>query len=386
MYITRNGRHCQKGVDRSSFSSVVKGDDVLSEWNIRETMKQLMAASGISGHEDRIAALIQDALVPFTTDVTIDRVGNLIAKVEGHGPAPRPSVLLAAHMDEIGLMVTKIEAGGFMRMINVGGVDPRTQVAQEVTVHTRTGDLVGIIGSKPPHLTSAAERGKAFPLTDLFIDLGLPEAVVREQVQIGDPVTIRRQSFELAYDRISGKAMDNRASVAAVFECLAELKTLAAAVDVYAVFTIQEERNRVGAGPAGYNVNPDLAIAIDVTFAQMPGTEPDSTFPLGSGPAIFFGPNGHRTITAGLEETARQLDMPHTREIIIGDSGTDAWSLQIQRAGIPTGLISIPLRYMHTSVETVCYQDIVNSGRLLAHYIAGIDRAYVEGLSCYLKD
>jgi endoglucanase len=362
------------------------GDDILSVLNIRETMKLLMEASGISGYEQGIAARLQEAFSHFTSDIRIDKLGNVIARVEGEGTGPRPTVLLAAHIDEIGLMVTKIEKNGFIRVTNVGGVDPRTQMAQEVLVHGRAGDYVGIFGSKPPHLTSMDERGKAASLEDMFIDIGMPEEMVRDKVRIGDTVTIRRTPLELQNDRISGKALDNRASVAAVLECLAELKRLKVGVDVLAVGTVQEERGRVGAGPVAYGLKPDIAIAIDVTFGDMPGAPDDSSFPLDGGPAILVGPNSHRKITAGLEETAKHLNIPYEMEFIQADSGTDAFALQIQGVGIPTSLVSIPLRYMHTSVETVCYRDIERAGKLLAHYIAGVDREYVEGLSCYLKD
>jgi len=358
----------------------------LSELNIRETMKQLMEASGVSGYEQGIASLLKEAFSHFTNDVRTDKLGNLIARVEGEGAGPRPSVLLAAHIDEIGLMVTKIEKGGFIRVTNIGGVDPRTQVAQEVVVHGRDGDYIGIFGSMPPHLTSMEERGKAAPLADLFIDIAMPEDMVRDKVRIGDTVTIRRTPFELKNDRISGKALDNRASVAAVLECLAELKRLKVGVDVLAVGTVQEERGRVGAGPVAYGLQPDIAIAIDVTFGDMPGAPDDSSFPLDGGPTILVGPNSHRRITADLEATAKQLNIPYELEYTQADSGTDAFALQVQRGGIPTSLVSIPLRYMHTSVETVCYRDIERAGKLLAHYIAGINREYVEGLSCYLKD
>jgi endoglucanase len=349
-------------------------------------MKALLADHGVSGHEQGIAAKFAEALAPFTSDIRIDKIGNLIARIEGDGAGPRPSVLLAAHMDEIGLMVTKIERGGFLRMTNIGGVDPRTQVAQEVYVHTRFGDYLGIIGSKPPHLTTQEERGKAAPLTDLFIDLGMPEELVREKVRVGDTVTIRREPLELQYDRIAAKSLDNRASVAAVLECLAELQRLRVGVDVYAVGTVQEERGRVGAGPAAFGVKPDIAIAIDVTFGVYAGAPDDANFPLDGGPTILFGPNGHQKITRSLAATADSLNMPYEYEFIQGDSSTDTHVLQVQHEGIATGLLSIPIRYMHTSVETVCYRDIERTGKLLAHFIAGIDRAYVEGLSCYLND
>jgi putative aminopeptidase FrvX len=357
----------------------------LSDLDIRATMKALLADHGVSGHEHGIAARFTEALAPFTTDIRIDKIGNLIARIEGDGEGPRPSVLLAAHMDEIGLMVTKIERGGFLRMTNIGGVDPRTQVAQEVLVHTRSGDYVGIIGSKPPHLTTPEERGKAAPLTDLFIDLGMPEQMVREKVRVGDTVTIRREPLELQYDRIAAKSLDNRASVAAVLECLAELQRLRCGVDVYAVGTVQEERGRIGAGPAAFGVKPDIAIAIDVTFGDYAGAPDDANFPLDGGPTILFGPNAHQKITKSLAETADSLNMPYEYEFIQGDSSTDTHLLQVQHEGIATGLLSIPIRYMHTSVETVCYRDIERTGKLLAHFIAGIDRAYVEGLSCYLN-
>ncbi|ASS77198.1 aminopeptidase [Tumebacillus algifaecis] len=349
-------------------------------------MKGLMAEWGIPGYEDRIAARLREALTPFTDDIRIDKIGNLIAKIEGKGTAPRKSVMLAAHMDEIGLMVTKIEPQGFLRVTRLGGVDPRTQVAQEVMVHTKSGDYVGIVGSKPPHLTSKEERDKAWSLDELFIDIGMPEEMVREKVSVGDPVTIRREPMELQFDRISGKALDNRASIASVLECVVELQNLEHSVDVYVVGTVQEERGRVGAGQAVYGVQPDIGIAIDVTFGEMPGSPSDATFPLGSGPAIAVGPNIHRKITKGLTETAERLEMAYTFEFLEDDTGTDAWVMQVQRAGVPTGLVSIPLRYMHTSVETVRYSDIQEVGKLLAHYIAGIDAEYVEGLSCYLKD
>lgn len=358
----------------------------MSNLNIRETMKELMSDWGISGYEQGVTRRLQEAMSHFTDQIRIDKLGNLIATVPGDGPSPRPSVMLAAHIDEIGLMVTKIEKDGFLRITNIGGVDARTQVAQEVVVHGRKGDYIGIVGSKPPHLTSPEERGKAAPLEDLFIDLGMPEEMVRENVRIGDPVTIRRTPFELQYDRVSGKSLDNKASVAAVLECLAELKRLKVGVDVIAVGTVQEERGRGGAGPAAFGIRPDVAIAIDVTFGDMPGAPDDASFPLDSGPAICVGPNIHRRLTADLVETAERLNMPYSKEFTQADTSTDAWVMQIQHESIPTGLVSIPLRYMHTSVETVCYRDIERVGKLLAHYIAGIDRAYVEGLSCYLRD
>lgn len=345
-----------------------------------------MADWGVSGYEGRITERFRKALTHFTDDIRVDKIGNLIATVKGEGPEPRPKVMLAAHMDEIGLMVTKIEADGFLRVTNVGGVDPRTQMAQECVVHGRDGDYIGIFGSKPPHLTSPDERGKSAPLEDMFIDLAMPEERVREKVRVGDIVTIRRRPVELAFDRISGKSLDNRASMAATLECLQELKRLRHQADVLVVGTVQEERGRLGAAPATFGIQPDIGIAIDVTFGDMPGAPDDASFPLDGGPCIFWGPNVSIKVTRAMFAVADRLNMPVQKELGQRESGTDVDIMQLARVGFPTALVSIPLRYMHTSVETVCYRDIERTGRLLAHYIAEVDRAYVEGLSCYLKD
>ncbi|HEU4964646.1 MAG TPA: M42 family peptidase [Bacilli bacterium] len=358
----------------------------MSDLNIRETLLELLTDWGVSGYEGNITARFRKALSYFTDDIRVDKLGNLIATVKGEGPEPRPKVMLAAHMDEIGLMVTKIEAQGFLRVTAVGGVDPRTQMAQEVVVHGRDGDYVGIFGSMPPHLTSPSERGKSAPLEDMFIDLAMPEERVREKVRVGDLVTIRRTPLELPFDRISGKSLDNRASMTATLECLQELKRLHHQADVIVVGTVQEERGRLGAWTSMFGIEPDIGIAIDVTFGDMPGAPDDASFPLDGGPCIFWGPNISLKVARSMFDVAKRLNMPVQKELGQRESGTDVDSMQLTGAGYPTGLVSIPVRYMHTSVETVCYRDIERTGQLLAHTIAGVDRAYVEGLTCFLKD
>jgi endoglucanase len=348
----------------------------------KDTLMSLLAAHGGPGFEEaEVAPLIQQALQPYVDRVWSDRMGNVIALRSGTGES-RPRVMLAAHMDEIALVITRIESGGFLRVWQTGGFDPRVLAGQEVIVHGKR-PVLGIVGSKPPHLTTPEERNRPTPLEDLYIDVAMPEARVRELIRVGDRVTIRRQPIELLNDRLAGKALDNRASLAILLECLHELQTLRHTADVYAVATVQEEVGLRGARVAVEGVKPDIAIAIDVTFAEFPGQSADRQFTLGKGPAIAFGPTIHPKVFAGLRQIADDYGIPWQLELTQGPTGTDASAMQIAMEGVACGLVGVPIRYMHTSVETVSCTDIVHCGRLLAHYIARLDTAQVEGLTCY---
>jgi tetrahedral aminopeptidase len=359
--------------------------------DFKRLLRDLIEYASPSGYEDGIAERIIEELGRYTDDITRDELGNVIARIPAntnktdaslHTP---PRILLAAHMDEIGLIVSKIEDGGFLRFTQLGGFDPRTLIAQEVFVHGKS-KLRGVIGSKPPHLTAADERDKAVPMEELFIDLGMPESFVREQVDVGDLVTIARQSIELLNDRIAGKSSDNRASIVSIFECLEELNRLTHEAEVYVVATVQEETTMVGAFTSTYGIRPDIGIAIDVTHASMPGVAKDLTAEFQSGPAVGLGPNIHKKVLQGFLDAAKRNRIPYQIKTYQGPTPTDARAIQITAEGIATGLLSIPLRYMHTSVEVIDYQDIRATGLLLAHFIAACDRSFVEGLSCYLND
>ncbi len=349
--------------------------------NHRNTLLDILATHGGSGFEQNVASVIHEAFTEYTQDIRTDKMGNLIALVQGTGEGRHPRIMLSAHMDEIALIVTKIE-DGFLRIAQTGGFDARTLVGQEVVVHS-TKTLHGIIGSKPPHLTSPEERSQAAPLEDLYIDLAMLQEHVEELVKVGDRVTLYRETMSLLNDRISSKALDNRTSVAVMLECLRHLKQMKHTADVYAVSSVQEEVGTRGAITAGYGVNPDIAIAIDVTFADMPGQAPDESFKIGKGPAVTFGPNIHPKVFSGFKRVAKENQIPYQLELSQSPTSTDARAFQVAREGIATGLVGIPIRYMHTSVETGSYKDIVECGRLLAHYIADLDVAQVEGLTCY---
>ncbi len=348
----------------------------------KEFLKQMVEATGVSGSECRVADFISRVYGEVCDDVRRDVLGNVIGFKQGSGEGKRPTIMLAGHMDEIGLMVTKIDDKGFLKFTQVGGVDQRTLVAQEVVVHGRE-DLIGVIGLKPPHLVPPEDRNKAIPMHELQIDLGLPVERVKELVSVGDVVTVNRSFMELGKDIVSCKAMDDRAAVAVIYECLQELKKLRHTADVYAVATTQEEVGLRGATVSTYGINPDIGIALDVCHGAMPGVPEQDTAPMGKGPSIAFGANIHPKVFDQLVKLAKEYNIPYTLDPTPAGTGTDLWAMQVVRAGIPTALLSIPSRYMHTSVETVSMTDIKLSGRLLAYFIASIDTAFVEGLLCY---
>ncbi len=342
-------------------------------------LRRLSEASGVSGYEHQVREIVQDEFARHADEVRTDTLGSVIALKRGTAPEPRPAILLATHMDEIGLVVSELEEG-FLHFQQVGGYDDRVLLGQEVLVHGRR-DLPGIIGSRPPHVLPTEQRDKPIPYDKLLIDVGLPVAEVAEQVRVGDLITMNRQLVELQGDLVSGKAFDNRVSVVAAAICLEELSRACHQWDVYIVATSQEEVGLKGAITSTFHLQPDLGIAIDVTWAKQPGTQDEYTYDLGKGPAIGCGPNFHPRLQEALISAAKSLEMSHHLDPITRPAGTDAAAIQVTREGIPTGLISIPLRSMHTPVETVSVKDIERAGRLLAHFIAHLDQDFLGTLS-----
>ncbi len=343
-----------------------------------DLLKELTEARGPSGFESEIRELAADRLAPLCDEVSTDVMGNLIAVKRGDGEEPRPSVMLAAHMDEIALMVTGKEKG-FLRVTEIGGFDARVLLGQKVTVHGGR-ELPGLVVSVPPHFTKPADREKPVPLDKLFVDVGLPPPEVDSLVNIGDPITLSAQYTPLAGGYASGKSMDDRAGLAAVILALEELGRRKHAWDVYAVATTQEEENFAGAVTGAYRIGPTLAIAVDGTFGQQPGLSAPETVKMDSGPAIAMGPNIHPGIHDRLVEAAKAADIPFQIEPMPDNTSTDAWPIQVSRSGIPTGLVSVPLRYIHTAVETAALRDIERAARLLAEFISRLDAAFAETL------
>lgn len=368
-------------------------------------LAELVKVSSITGHEQGVARLLLADWADLVHEASVDRLGSYIGLRRGGGsesslaslPLPQqpgigsrgagrppgpPRVVAAAHIDSIGGMVTAIEPGGFLRFTTVGGVDRRLLMAQEVEVHgSRT--LHGVVGSKPPHLTAPEERGRLSRLDELYIDTGLPESDVRSLVHLGAPVLPRYRFVRLANDRVAGRYMDNRASLAALRVALEELRGLHHTADFYAVGTVGEEFGGMpGAVTTTYSIKPDIAIAVDVTFGKHPGSDEDS-FALGEGPAIGVGPNASPKLVKLMRRAADELGIAYALEVLPGHSGTDAHAMQVVRGGVATGILSIPIRYMHTPVETVDLSDIRAAGKLLAHLITLVDLAALEEITCY---
>ncbi len=354
----------------------------MDKTEISQWLRRLTETDGPSGVEAPVAAVIMDLARDLVTEVRTDALGSVIMRVAG-AEKPAGRVMLAAHLDEIGLIVTKVE-GGFLHVEAVGGVDPRTLPGQEVTVYP-TGPgaaqyphgLSGYIGGRPPHMLSEEEREKVTPLKDLRVDLGLQAA---DMVRVGDRAVVRGPYTELLGGRVAAKALDNRAGVAAMLAALAYLAGMKHDWEVFAVATTQEETGLVGALTSAFGVAPNIAIAIDVTFGAAPGLKETETVAMDEGPAIGWGPNMHPGIVKRLRAAGDALEIRYVNEPIPGNSGTDGWAIQVTREGIPTGLVSIPIRYMHSPVELAVLADVDRAARLLAAFISRLDSTVLAQL------
>lgn len=344
--------------------------------DLKAHLKALVEAHAPSGHEGPVREIIREAWEPLTDEMEQDGLGSLIGIKRATEPVDPPRrIMLAAHMDEIGMMVRDV-VDGFIFVHRISGVDNRVMLAQPVMVHGKR-PLPGIVATVPPHLLSASARKKYPSFDELIIDVGLPADEVAELVRIGDLITPDVPLLELQGKRVAAKSMDDRACVATVTVCLDMLRGTAHHWDVYATATVQEETGLRGAQTAAYRIRPDIAIALDVTFADQPGVDSDESSEIGGGPSLGIGPNFHDKLREEIEETARYYEIKLQDDPIPARSGTDAWAIQVSREGVPTALLSIPLRNMHSPVETLDLTDIERGGRLLANFIAGLDSDFL---------
>ena len=340
-----------------------------------ELLKRLSEASGVPGREEEIRALIREALEGHVDELRVDRLGNLIARKKGGGP----KVVVAAHMDEIGFLVSHVdEKTGYLRIEPMGGFDPRTLIAKRVVVHTASGPLVGLIGIKPIHILTEEEKKKELKVSDLFVDLGLPGEKVKERVRLGDPVTLRQDFLEVG-ELVSGKALDDRVGVYVGIEALKRLGEHQA--DIYFVGTVQEEVGLRGARTSGFAIAPEIGVALDVTLAcDMPGVQEHQRITqLGKGVAIKVKDSAsisHPGLVRFLVELAEERDIPYQLEIL-PRGGTDAGGLQLAREGAAVVTLSIPTRYVHSVVEAAHVRDIEAAIDLLA---ASLERCHEADL------
>lgn len=334
-------------------------------YNLRELIQRLSDMRGISGFEYRLNKETAALFEPLCDEVRLDALGSVIA-VKRCGKENAPKIMIEAHCDEIGLIVTSITDEGYLTAAMVGGIDQAILPGMEVTVHARGRDLCAVIGIMPAEYI---EDGKTVRLRDLAIDTGLDADEVKRLVSVGDSVTLAQGPGALGNEQWSGKTLDDRASVAALIKALEYLDGKELNADVYAVAAVQEEVGCRGGRTTAAGIRPDAAIAVDVTHGITPDNS-DYAFEVGSGAAVSSGPNVHPLLEREIIKAAKKRGIKYTIEVSGGDTGTDAWEAQISSGGgVPTMLLSIPLKYMHTSVETLAVSDVDAVARLLAAYI-----------------
>ena len=339
--------------------------------SIPPVLRTLLTAPGPSGYETTAAAAFREAASAFTDDVRTDVMGSSTAHVPGTGSGRMLAVV--GHIDEIGLIVTHIEDTGFLRFTGVGGWDPQILIGQRVELATRAGTVPGVVGKKPIHLIKADERSKTPELKDLHIDIGATDGDgARELVRIGDVAVIAGDPIALPNGRAVSRAMDNRLGCFVAFEAARLVAEAGGAPgDVIAVAVVQEETSFGGSATTAHSLRPDIAIAVDVTHATDAPGIPEQELGkhhLGSGPVIERGTNLHPVVSELLIEAAEAEGIPYTLSASARSTGTDADAIHTSRGGVATGLVSIPLRYMHSPVEMVQIEDVQNAARLIAAF------------------
>ena len=348
-------------------------------------LKSLVETPSPTGSEEQVASLVRRRLSGVADEIQTNTMGSVHAVLEG--AADGPSLMLAAHMDEIGLMVTYISDDGFLSVAAVGGVDAAILPGMRVDVHTASGTLRGVVGRKPIHLIEADERKKVTPIDKLVIDLGMPGKKVRKLVRIGDVIT-----FGVGFERFGkgmavSRAFDDKCGVWVACRVMEELRCAGRAKGAFiAAATVQEEIGTRGAMTSAYGVNPDVAIAFDVTHAtDYPGIDKTKygSIVCGQGPVIARGPNINPVVFDRLIAAAEAEGIPYQLEAEPSVTGTDARAIQVTRGGIPTGLVSVPLRYMHTPTEVVALADLDYTVRLITRFALdlGEGSCFVPGIA-----
>ena len=339
-----------------------------------EFLKTLLSTPGPSGNEGAPAKIWREEAGSFA-EVHGDRMGNSFATLNGGGS---PRIMLSGHIDEIGLMVTHIDDQGLLHFTGVGGWDSQVLVGQRVRLQTKDGEVMGVIGKKAIHVMEPDERKKVSEIKNLWIDIGAKDAEeAKERVRVGDVAVIDQGLLELGNGRIASRSLDNRMGAFVVLEALRLLSEEDGInTEVVSVASVQEEIGLYGARASAFSVDPDAAIAVDVTHAtDTPGVSKNENgdHALGSGPVIKRATNMSPLVSDGLIEAAEREGIEYTLEADSRSTGTDGDAIQFQRAGIATSVVSVPNRYMHSPNEIVDLEDLESCARLIAAYIKGLD-------------
>ena len=343
-----------------------------------EALEKLSNANGVTGREGEVRELMKQYLKPYVDETREDRLGNLITFKKGNKDAP--TVMLAAHMDEVGLMIKNIKKKGFLQFAKVGGIDDRVLLAQKVIVHTDKGPLTGVVGSKPPHIQTEEEQKKVIDADRLFIDVGAKDKNEAEKmgVQVGDVVSFDTKFVQIGENVVLGKALDDRVGCAIMIETMRRLQKVEC--NVYAVGTIQEEVGLRGATIAAFQVAPDVCIVLETTVAgDMPGVEEGKApAKMGEGPVVTVADAGliaHPKVLRLLIDSAKEHKIPYQLETGIRGS-TDAARISLSREGVPSGVISVATRYIHSPAAILNLDDAEKTVKLAVAAIEKVPKYF----------
>ena len=337
---------------------------------MRQALERLCTCTAPSGFEGPAAAVAAELLRPLVDEVSIDRMGNVLGVRRSKTPNA-PKLLLDAHLDEIGLIVTGVE-DGFLRFRSIGGVDPRMLPGRELVVLTDP-PLRGLVACP-----AGGDENKSVPLNELYVDVGLSQEEAERAVPVGTPMVYRAGCFPLGEDQMCGKSMDDRACFVTLLRAAELLRDKELDVELHILGSTREEVSGAGAVVGTWAVAPDFCVAVDVTHGKTPDGPADKTFELGGGPAIGVGPNMTRWMTERMIAKAREHSIPYQLEIMSGHTGTNGWEMQISREGVATSVLSLPLKYMHTPVETLSLADMEGVAQLLAAFVEHLGKEAVR--------
>lgn len=330
---------------------------------LEKVIMSLADTSGVSGDEEKAAELALSYLKDYTDDCCIKN-GNIVGHIGKKGG--KPHVLLDAHIDQIGLVVTYITDDGFLKVSNCGGIDRRLLLAQQVTVLGKE-PVTGIICAIPPHLST--DESSVPEMNDICIDVGMTKAQAEQVISLGDKIVFAVSCKKMLGDRITGAALDDRCGAAAILRALEILKGETLNCEVTVLFSTQEEVGERGAKIGAFDIDPDIALAVDVSFALTPDDSELKCGKMGGGCMIGYAPTLDRELSKTLTETAKKKGLPYQTEVMSGETGTNADRFSVNKGGVKAATLSIPLKYMHTPVEVISVSDVENTAQLIAAYL-----------------
>ena len=322
---------------------------------MRALLEQLCQVNAPTGFEGPAVEVAKNLLTPLVDEVYTDRIGSVVG-VKRCGKENARRVLLDAHLDEIGLIVTGVEEG-FLRFRTIGGVDPRMLPDRELTVMTQP-PILGVVACLPPHVLQAEDMKKSIPIDDLRVDVGMSQEQAEAAIPIGTPMVFRGGSFALDGDKLCGKSMDDRSCFVTLLRAAELLKDKPLDVDLYIMGSTREEVSGAGAKVGTYGINPNFCVAVDVTHGKTPDANLHRRSSIGGGPQIGIGPNMTRWMTQRMIEKAKANAIPYQPEVMEGHTGTNGWEMQISREGVATSVLSLPLKYMHSPIEVLSLADM----------------------------